>query len=114
MNPSQESSRRDFLKNSTTAAATGALATSLSLGRSAHASGNDRFNIALIGAGNRGTGAAADCLNAAENVRLVAVADLYEQRAKRSLKLLKENLGDQVAVPNRELLPVEGVSSVAR
>ena len=98
MHPSQESSRREFL-SSTTAAATGALATGLSLRRCAHASGNDRFNIALIGAGNRGTGAAADCLNAAENVRLVAVADLYEQRAMLSLELLKKNLGDQVAVP---------------
>jgi len=44
-------SRRDFL--STSAATTTALAASLSLTRSIHAAGAERFNVALIGAGNR-------------------------------------------------------------
>ena len=57
-----ESSRRDFLKGSVTAAS-GALVSGLCLATGVHAAGAERFNIALIGAGNRGTGAAADCLN---------------------------------------------------
>ncbi len=104
MNHLSKSSRRDFLKSSLTTAASSALtASSLSVARSVYVAGTERFNVALIGAGNRGTGAAADCLNVAKHVRLVAVADLYEQRAKNSLRLLKENLGEQVNVPREQI-----------
>ncbi len=101
MTQARESSRRDFLRRSTAAA--GALVGGLGIARSAHAAGSERFNVALIGAGNRGTGAAADCLNVGKNVRLVAVADLYQDRAAMSLKLLKENLGEQVDVPEERI-----------
>jgi myo-inositol 2-dehydrogenase / D-chiro-inositol 1-dehydrogenase len=104
MQPPSESSRRDFLKRSATATAAGALASIPSIARTAHAAGSDQFNVALVGAGNRGTGAAADCLNVAKNVRLVAVADIDEDRARLSLKLLKEAIGEQqVAVPEEQL-----------
>ena len=59
----------------------------LGIARSAHAAGSDVLKIALIGCGGRGTGAAANCLNVqkiiGEQIKLVAVADAFEDRAKR-------------------------------
>jgi hypothetical protein len=90
-------SRRDFLRQSIvggTAAAAG-----LSVARGAHAAGQERFRVALIGAGGRGTGAAADCLHVAKHVKLVAVADAFEDRAALSLRLLRQFLPEQIDVP---------------
>jgi predicted dehydrogenase len=85
-------SRRDFLKGSTAAAAGLALAGGLSFARSAHAAGGDELKVGLIGCGGRGTGAAAQCLGSCENVKLVAIADAFENNAKDSLaNLLKDD-----------------------
>ena len=62
MSETAKPSRRDFLKNSTAAAAGLALAGGLNIARTAHAAGGDELKIALIGCGGRGTGAANDCL----------------------------------------------------
>ena len=75
-------SRRDFLKGTTAAAAGVALAGGLNVARAAHAAGGDELKIALIGCGGRGTGAADDCLASCENVKLIAVADAFEDNAK--------------------------------
>ena len=95
-------SRRDFLTHSTMAAGAAA-AGALSVARGAHAAGGDELKIALIGCGGRGTGAAANCLNVQrlihEKIRLVAVADAFEDRAKGALAQLKREYGEQVDVP---------------
>ena len=56
-NPSA-SSRRDFIKSSTAAAAGASAFASLALPRGAFAGNDDTIQIALVGAGGRGTGAA--------------------------------------------------------
>jgi predicted dehydrogenase len=76
------STRRDFLKAS--AAAAGALAALPAV----HAAGGDTITIGLIGCGGRGTGAAAQALNADRNVKLVALADAFEDRLQHSLDTL--------------------------
>src|SRR5208283_3304583 len=87
INGSGKTSRRDFLK--TSAAAVGAtLATQLATSN-AHASGSDVLRIGLIGCGGRGTGAAAQALNADKNVKLVAMGDMFADRLKSSLAQLK-------------------------
>lgn len=86
--------RRDFLKTSTAAA----LAGSLAIGRSAHAAGDDTLKVGLIGCGGRGTGAAANALNADGGARLVAMADAFEDRLQGSLNGLKKRYGDRVTV----------------
>jgi myo-inositol 2-dehydrogenase / D-chiro-inositol 1-dehydrogenase len=95
------SSRRDFLKTSALGAGLAAAGT-VNLARSAHAAGSDVLKIALIGCGGRGTGAAANCLNAAkllnDKVRLVAVADAFEDRARGSLAMLKKEFPEAVDV----------------
>ncbi|MGA2253785.1 MAG: Gfo/Idh/MocA family oxidoreductase [Thermoguttaceae bacterium] len=103
--------RRDFLKASALAGggilAGGILANRGQLAFGAHASGSDVLRIGLVGCGGRGTGAAADALQADPNVQLVAMADLVEDRLKSSLASLQkdEEIGKKVAVtPERQFV----------
>ncbi len=102
MNPSltpdsRPASRRDFIKTSAVLAGGAALGT-LALERSVHAAGSDVIRIGLIGCGGRGTGAALNAMNAGPDIRLVAMADVFEERLKDSLKQLKEAKPNQVEV----------------
>jgi predicted dehydrogenase len=83
----------------TNLAITGAsLAGGLTLARSAHAAGSDLLRVGLVGCGGRGTGAAANALNADPNARLVALADIFPENLQASRQNLKQLKGDQVAV----------------
>jgi myo-inositol 2-dehydrogenase / D-chiro-inositol 1-dehydrogenase len=93
-----QSSRRDFLKTTSTLVAAGTLAGGLSIGRTAHAAGDDVLKIGLIGCGGRGAGAAANALGADKNCKLVALADAFGDRLQESLRALKSQAGDKVAV----------------
>lgn len=66
----------------------------LPISRSAFAAGNDSLKIALIGCGSRGTGAAANALDAADGIELVAMADIYEDRLNGSYNVLSQRYGD--------------------
>jgi len=93
-NPRRPSlSRRHFL-HASGAAAVGALA----VARGAHAAGSDVIKIGLIGCGGRGCGAAANAMNAGPDVRLVAMADLFEDKVQAGLKRLTKLKGEQVQV----------------
>ena len=98
MSRMNSTNRRDFLRHS--AAAGAAVTSGLTIARGAYAAGSDTLRLAVIGSGGRGTGAAADCLNVAKNVKLVVIADAFEDRARSSRKLLQQYLGNQVAVPD--------------
>lgn len=76
-------SRRDFLKTSGTLALGAALAAATT--RPGYTAGDETIRLALIGCGGRGTGAAANAL-AVKNgpTRLVAMADIFEERLRRS------------------------------
>ena len=84
----KHTSRREFVKRSAaTAAGAGTIpwmvvAGGLCIARSAHAAGGDTIKIALIGCGGRGTGAAVNCLNVPDQIKLVAVADAFEDHAR--------------------------------
>ena len=99
---SQTSTRRDFLKHSAVAAGTLA-ALQTSVVRSAHAAADNTCKIALIGCGGRGTGAAYNCLDAAkilnQPMKLVAVADAFEDRARNALKAIQDKWKENVDVP---------------
>ncbi len=71
--------RRDFLTK-TTVAAGAALAGHLSLAPAVHAAGSDTISVGLIGCGGRGTGAIDNVLHSAQNVRIVALADAFQDR----------------------------------
>jgi predicted dehydrogenase len=90
-------SRRQFLKTSAALAGTAALAP-LDITRSAHAAGSDTLKIGLIGCGGRGTGAAQNALNAGPGVKLMAVADIFADKAKAAAQKLKERKPAQVDI----------------
>jgi len=89
-----QTTRRNFLKTSAAAAMAG----SLTIGRSAHAAGDETLKVGLIGCGGRGTGAAANALNADENAKLIAMGDAFGDRLEGSLKGLKKKYEDRVTV----------------
>ena len=86
-------SRRDFLKSSSAAVVGGALLSGLSIGRSVHAAGSDTLKVGLIGCGGRGSGAAAQALNADPNTVLWSMGDAFEDRLTSSLKNLSADGG---------------------
>ncbi len=89
-------SRRDFLKTSATVAASAA---ALALSRSVHAAGSDVLRVGLIGCGGRGTGAAANALNADPHARLTALADVFPEKVEHTLKVLQGQYAGRVDVP---------------
>ena len=90
------SSRRNFLKST----GLGVLGASLlSQGLGVHAAESNTINIALIGAGGRGGGAAMDAMNPATGpTKLVAVADVFEDRVVNMTRMLNDSLGDRAGV----------------
>ena len=91
-------SRRDFMKSSTAAAAGASAFASLALPRGAFAGNDDTIRVALVGAGGRGTGAAQQALSTNGAVKLVAIADAFQDHIDKKLPILKKAHGDRVAV----------------
>ena len=101
MNVRNGTNRRDFLRSTTAAAAGITLAGGLNIARMAHAAGGDELKIALIGCGGRGSGAVKDCLSSNQNVKLIAVADAFDNNAHDCLKNLRkqEEIVQKIDVP---------------
>src|SRR5947199_374046 len=95
---SDATSRRDFLKVSTTVV--GGLVTTLPFAPNVHAGGSDVLRLGLIGCGGRGTGAAAEALNADKHVNLVAMGDVFADRLQLSLDTLRKDtrIADKIEV----------------
>ncbi len=91
MSDTPRASRRDFLRTSSTAFAGAALVGGLSVARGAHAAGSEQIKVALIGCGGRGNGAVVDCLTADPAVKVIAVADAFEQRAQTTAERLRKH-----------------------
>ena len=99
MNNSADSrtTRREFLKTTSQFASATALgAAALEVAGSAkaqpavHPGGSDVIQIALVGCGGRGTGAADDAMTAKGGpVKLVAMADVFEDKLEQSHNALK-------------------------
>ena len=68
-------SRRRFLRTSTTAALGSVFAANLNLSQKTFAATSETLRVGLIGCGGRGTGAANQALNADKNVILTAMAE---------------------------------------
>ena len=104
---SVSATRRDFLKQTSTALAGLSLAPGLAA--RSYAAEQNTIKIALIGCGGRGTGAAANALSTAGPVQLVAMADVFENRLAGSLKNLSANFAGKVDVPaDRQFLGMDG------
>ena len=115
MNPAQPDlpnplSRRHFLGTSGKAAIGGALA-GMILPTVYGQSGSTK-KIALIGCGGRGTGAVANAIDASGpycQLKLHAMADVFEWRVKNSYKGLEQRYKDNLDVPeDRQFVGFDG------
>jgi hypothetical protein len=100
MSDKTNASRRDFLKGSTAVAASVAVASQIGIARTAHAAGSDVIKAALIGCGGRGNGAIEDSMNADPGIRVIAVADAFEDRVQGTARRLREKRADRVDLPD--------------
>ena len=101
-------SRRTFLKTTGQVAATSALA-GVAI-PSVHAAESNTIQVALVGCGGRGTGAAANALATKSGpIKLVAMADVFEDKLARCAKTLSREPSDKVDVPDdRKFLGFDG------
>jgi predicted dehydrogenase len=94
----KRTSRREFLKNTGRIAATSAIAAGIA--PRIYAGNNDTIQLAFVGCGGRGTGAASNALSVKNGpMRLVAMGDVFEHRLASSYKNLKKRHSEQVQVP---------------
>lgn len=107
--PSRDSStRRQFLADSGRFAAVSTLAAGAVPG--VHAGGRDTIQVALVGCGGRGTGAAVNALSVpGADIKLVALADVFENKPGRTVARLGERFGDKVDAPaDRQFVGFDG------
>ena len=96
--PSSLTSRREFIKTTGRIAAASALA-GVALPH-VHAAGSELIQVALVGCGGRGTGAANNALSCKFGpLKLVAMADVFENRLADSYNNVTKEKKDLVDVP---------------
>ena len=92
-------SRRDFLKTTGAFAAASMVPLRMS-DPPVHVAENNTLQLALIGCGGRGSGAVVNAIEANNGpVKLVAMADVFEERVTRSYTALSEEHSPYLAVP---------------
>ncbi|MEN6405496.1 MAG: Gfo/Idh/MocA family oxidoreductase [Thermoguttaceae bacterium] len=92
-------SRREFLKNTSRIAAASALA-GVAI-PACHAAENNTIQLALIGCGGRGTGAVANAMTVpGVPLKLVAMADVFQDRLTRSHASLQKKFDKRMDVPD--------------
>jgi len=85
--------RRSFLRGTSAALA------ALPIARFAHAQSSGDLKLAMVGGGGRGTGAGNQALKAYKGVKLVAIAELYKDRADLAIQNISTQNPGQVDVP---------------
>ena len=105
-------SRRDMLK--TTGSVAAATAAAAAIAPRAYAQDDNTVQLALVGCGGRGTGAAQNALSAKYGpVKLVAMADVFESKLNASYEGLKSEYADKMDVPpDRRIVAFDGYKQV--
>src|SRR5436190_3778793 len=105
--PQTTPSRRDFLKTTGLVAASAFSQAAVPL---VHAGESNTIPVALIGCGGRGTGAAANALSTKSGpIKLVAMADVFDDKLKSSFTNLNKNFQAQMDVPeDRKFIGFDG------
>jgi predicted dehydrogenase len=95
----KNTTRREFLKDTGRLAATSAFMAAAA--PRIYAGQNNTINVALIGCGGRGSGAANNALSVKDRgpIRLVAMADVFERRLRDSYANLNRRHADKMDVP---------------
>jgi hypothetical protein len=98
MDSQNPTTRRKFFETAGKMAAVSALA-NVAI-PAVHAAGSDLIQVALIGCGGRGGGAAANALSVKRGpTKLVAMADIFPERLEKDLANLQQKFSGQVDVP---------------
>ena len=98
-NEKKDTSRRGFLKETGQLAAAGALATGMAVPH-VHAAEDSAIQLALVGCGGRGSGAAVNALSVKSGqTKLVAMADVFDYRLNSSFNALNGRFADKMDVP---------------
>lgn len=107
VNP-QSANRRRFVKQASAVAATASLVASSM--KAVHAGVDETIQVALIGCGGRGGGAAQNALSVpGGQTKLVAMVDVFESKLKSAVKNLSAQYPEQVDVPeDRQFLGFGG------
>lgn len=101
LDESSAASRREFIKGSSMLLAGGAIPGSLPLPSGGSTTSESPIRVALVGCGMRGTAIAIQALNPAHGeVRLIAVADVFEDRVQQAMRALRSG-------PNRDRVEVD-------
>jgi predicted dehydrogenase len=96
--------RRDFIKKSTLLGSGLAISPDYFF----HSSVNDTIKVAVVGCGGRGTGAAIQALSSGKNVKLVAMADAFQNRIDDSYKhITSDDATDNGHVRDKVDVPAE-------
>ncbi|HEY9487147.1 MAG TPA: Gfo/Idh/MocA family oxidoreductase, partial [Chryseosolibacter sp.] len=104
-------SRRSFLRTGAATLVGGAFFESLPL--NAFAQSGKTIRVGLVGCGGRGTGAAFEALRASTSVKLVAMADVFEDMLNSSHAKVAAQFKDQVDVPEkRKFVGLEAYANV--
>ncbi|WP_276372849.1 Gfo/Idh/MocA family oxidoreductase [Chryseolinea sp. H1M3-3] len=99
LNESERINRRKFLESSGAAVVGGTMALNLGLPANSYASsGANTLKVGLIGCGGRGTGAAAQALQADGDVLLTAMGDVFADRLEESHAALLEEVPAKMKV----------------
>ena len=96
----QDFDRRNFIR--TAAGATAAAGAFAGAARGAGVDPDTKLKVGFIGTGGRGTGAASQALQADDNIELVAMGDVFQERIDKSLESLGKDkkLEGKVSVPS--------------
>jgi len=96
------SGRRDFIKKSGIVLAGSSLIYPAGAFAKTKLSKDSQLKVGLIGCGGRGTGAAAQALQAGDDVVLTAMGDVFEDRLEGSLKELVKIGGERVQISDAQ------------
>tara|TARA_B100000035_G_C21024590_1_gene565611 strand:+ start:192 stop:1514 length:1323 start_codon:yes stop_codon:yes gene_type:complete len=101
MKNSKQTNRRNFIKK-TTLATTGIISTTLPVRSFANVLDNKKLKLALVGCGGRGSGAVVNALSADDQVELVSMADVFQDKLDSSLKAITDHFDGRKKIKVKE------------
>ena len=97
----KQTNRRNFIKK-TTLATTGIISTTLPVRSFANVLDNKKLKLALVGCGGRGSGAVVNALSADDQVELVSMADVFQDKLDSSLKAITDHFDGRKKIKVKE------------
>ena len=97
----KQTNRRNFIKK-TTLATTGIISTTLPVRSFANVLDNKKLKLALVGCGGRGSGAVVNALSADDQVELVSMADVFQDKLDSSLKAITDHFNGRKKIKVKE------------